>query len=308
MEEAKVIKSTGRWYNVELENGELHTVGIRGKIRLKGIRTTNPVSVGDRVLVDFKDRDTGVITKILPRKNYIIRKSINLSKESHILAANIDRVYLLVTLVAPETHLTFVDRFLVTAEAYGVPATLLFNKMDLYMEEHLPLVEETMDIYRNVGYECVGVSALDSSSIDFLKEEIKGRQVMFAGNSGTGKSTLINALDPSLNIKTSDISITHLQGQHTTTFAEMHKLESGGYVIDTPGIRAFGVVDMDKNVISHYFPEMRELLNQCKFHNCLHLNEPECAVKEAVENGKIHPSRYRTYYELMNEDSGETYR
>lgn len=308
MKKGKVLKSTGKRYIVELEGGDVVEVGIRGRIRLKGIRTTNPVAVGDEVLVSLDEKGEGAIQEILPRRNYIIRKSIKLSKEAHILAANIDRAYLLVTLVLPETHLSFVDRFLVSAEAYRIPVTLLFNKMDVYMEEHLPLVDEVIEIYRNIGCPCEKISALNAENIEFLRDEIKGKQVMVGGNSGTGKSTLINALDDSLNIKTKEISYTHFQGQHTTTFAEMHQLKTGGYIIDTPGIKAFGVVHMDKNVISHYFPEMRALLNQCKFHNCLHLNEPECAVKEAVEGGEIHGSRYSTYLDLMYENQDETYR
>lgn len=308
MKKAKVLKSMGKDYLVELENGEVKEVGIRGRIRLKGLRTTNPVSVGDEVMVDFDKGESGAIAKVLPRRNYIIRKSINLSKEAHILAANVDRAYLLVTLVAPETHLSFIDRFLVSAEAYDIPVTLLFNKIDLYLEEHLPLVDDIMEIYQDIGYQCEKISALNKTNIEFLRDEINGKQVMISGNSGTGKSTLINSLDASLNIKTATISISHLQGQHTTTFAEMHKLSSGGYIIDTPGIRAFGIIDMDKQVISHYFPEMRALLNQCKYHNCLHLNEPICAVKDAVERGEIHPSRYATYLALMNEDEEEKYR
>lgn len=308
MKKAKVLKSMGKDYRIELENGEVKEVGIRGRIRLKGIRTTNPVSVGDEVMVDFDKGESGAIAKVLPRRNYIIRKSINLSKQAHILAANVDRAYLLVTLVAPETHLSFVDRFLVSAEAYDIPVTLLFNKIDLYLEEHLPLIDDIMDIYQRIGYPCEKISALNKTNIAFLRDEINGKQVMISGNSGTGKSTLINSLDSSLNIKTANISVSHLQGQHTTTFAEMHKLKSGGYIIDTPGVRAFGVIDMDKHVINHYFPEMRALLNACKYHNCLHLNEPLCAVKNAVESGEIHPSRYATYVSLMNEDEEEKYR
>ena len=308
MKKGKVLKSMGKNYIIELNDGEVIEAGIRGRIRLKDIKSTNPVAAGDNVMVDMEKDGTGMITEILPRENYIIRKSINLSKQSHILAANIDRAYLLVTLVAPETHLTFIDRFLVTAEAYRIPVTLLFNKMDMYFEEHLPLVDEIIEIYEDIGYPCEKISALNKTNIDFLRDEIKDKQVMLAGNSGTGKSTLINALDEDLNIKTTQISIHHLQGQHTTTFAEMHKLKTGGYIIDTPGVKAFGVVDFDKKVISHYFPEMRLLLNQCKYHNCQHLNEPQCAVKEAVEEGKIHPSRYDSYINLMTEDQTKSYR
>src|SRR5690554_2252463 len=308
LKKGKVLKSTGKWYIIELENGDILQAGIRGRIRLKGIKSTNPVAAGDEVMISENEDGTGVITEILPRHNYIVRKSINLSKQSHILAANVDRAYLLVTLFAPETHLAFIDRFLVAAEAYRIPVTLLFNKIDVYEGEEILIVDEIMAMYENIGYPCHKVSALNKTNIDFLRNDIKDKQVMIAGHSGTGKSTLINALDSNLDIKTAEISIHHMQGQHTTTFAEMHKLQTGGYIIDTPGIRAFGVIDLDKKVMSHYFPEMRALLNQCKYHNCMHLNEPECVIKEAVEDGQIHPSRYSTYVDLITEDQSETYR
>lgn len=308
LEKGKVLKSTGKRYIVELKDGSIAEVGIRGRIRLKGIKTTNPIAVGDEVTLQFTDGKDGVITDVSPRRNYIIRKSVNLSKQAHIIAANIDRAYLLVTLAAPETHMAFIDRFLVGAEAYRIPVTLLFNKMDFYFEEHLPLVDEVMEMYESIGYPCHKISALKQENIEFLREEIKGKQVVVNGLSGTGKSTLINALDSNLNIRTSNISISHLQGQHTTTFAEMHQLQTGGYIIDTPGIRSFGMYDLDRRIISHYFPEMRELLNKCKFHNCLHLNEPDCVIKEAVEEGEIHSSRYATYVDLMSEEGDEHYR
>lgn len=309
LQTGRVIKSMGKWYNVLLEDGSNISCRIRGKVRLEGVKTTNPIAVGDEVELDLLEKeDGGVIHSIHQRKNYLVRKSVNLSKRSHILAANIDRAYLLVTLVAPITHLAFIDRFLVAAESFRIPVTLLFNKMDLYFEEHLPLVDEIAAIYENIGYPCYKISALNKENIEFLRDEINGKQVMISGHSGTGKSTLINALDNNLTIKTSEISSHHLQGQHTTTFAEMHPLKSGGFIIDTPGIKAFGIIDLEKEVISHYFPEMRELLNKCRFHNCLHLNEPSCAVKDAVENGEIASSRYSTYLDLIQEDEKENYR
>lgn len=309
LQTGRVIKSMGKWYNVLLEDGSTISCRIRGKVRLEGVKTTNPIAVGDEVELELLEKeDGGVIHSIHQRKNYLVRKSVNLSKRSHILAANIDRAYLLVTLVAPITHLAFIDRFLVAAESFRIPVTLLFNKMDLYFEEHLPLVDEIAAIYENIGYPCYKISALNKENIEFLRDEINGNQVMISGHSGTGKSTLINALDNNLTIKTSEISSHHLQGQHTTTFAEMHPLKSGGFIIDTPGIKAFGIIDLEKEVISHYFPEMRELLNKCRFHNCLHLNEPSCAVKDAVENGEIASSRYSTYLDLIQEDDKENYR
>lgn len=305
----KVLKSTGKLYSVLHEN-TLYSCRIRGKIRLQGLKTTNPVAVGDEVELEITDEDLnqGVIKDVMPRHNYIVRKSINLSKQKHILASNVDRAYLLVTLVAPETHLAFIDRFLVSAESFRIPVTLLFNKMDMYFEEHLPLVDAMIEKYEKIGYTCQKISALKEENVQFLRDEIAGKQVMIAGHSGVGKSTLVNALDDNLDIKTNEISATHLQGQHTTTFAEMHPLKSGGFIIDTPGIRAFGIVELEKEHISHYFPEMRERLNHCKFNNCLHQNEPQCAVKEAVENGKIAKSRYINYLSLITDDEDDHFR
>lgn len=307
--EGKVLKSTGKWYSVLIEN-EVFDCRIRGKIRLQGLKTTNPVSAGDVVEVELLENEErqGVITKVYDRKNYIVRKSVNLSKQMHILASNVDRAYLLVTLVAPETHLAFIDRFLVAAESFRIPVTLLFNKIDQYFEEHLPLVDEVIEKYEKIGYPGHKISALNKQNIAFLQDEIKDCQVMIAGHSGVGKSTLINALDSNLSIKTKEISSYHLQGQHTTTFAEMHPLETGGFIIDTPGIRAFGIVDLEKEHFAHYFPEIRSLLNTCKFNNCMHINEPNCAIKSAVDSGDIASSRYSTYLGLMQEDQDENYR
>ncbi len=306
----KVLKSTGKWYHVLLTDGSIIDCRARGKLRLEGLRTTNPISVGDEVFLDEKrdEEGKGVILDYEQRVNYIVRKSTNLSKQMHILAANIDRAYLLVTLKHPETHTVFIDRFLVAAESFRIPVTLLFNKVDLLNDEERFDLEAIMDMYRVIGYECVAISAISQDYCAFLREEIIGKQVMIAGHSGTGKSTLVNALDSNLNLRIGEISAAHHQGQHTTTFAEMHPLESGGFIIDTPGIRAFGVVNLDKEVISHYFPEMRALIGQCKFHNCQHINEPNCAVKSELEAGTIYESRYWTYLQLMNNDEDDVHR
>ncbi len=309
-QKGKVLKSTGKWYIVELEDGSIVNCRIRGRIRLDELRTTNPIAVGDNVtLGDGQDEEGNrVIVDYDERKNYIVRKSTNLSKQKQILAANVDRAYLLVTTVAPVTHLAFIDRFLVSAESFRIPTTLLFNKIDTYTPDELEYIDALCYMYEKVGYPCYKISAVNHENIEFLKEEIKDNQVMISGHSGVGKSTLVNALDPALDLKTGEISQANKQGKHTTTFAEMFKLASGGYIVDTPGIRAFGIVDLDRDVISHYFPEMRERLNACKFNNCKHLNEPKCAVKEAVESGEIFESRYATYYQLMTEDENEIHR
>lgn len=306
----KVLKSTGKWYIVELDNGEIVNCRIRGKFRLDGLRTTNPIAVGDRVTIHEKLDEEGnrTILDYEERRNYIVRKSTNLSKQMQILAANVDCAYLLVTVSSPVTHLAFIDRFLVAAESFRIPTTLLFSKIDTYNEDELEYVDALCDLYSSIGYPCHQISAENNTNIDFLRTEISDKQVMISGHSGVGKSTLVNALDPLLDLKTGEISQAHQQGQHTTTFAEMHKLTSGGYIIDTPGIRAFGIVNLDKEVISHYFPEMRALIGACKFHNCQHLNEPKCAVKNAVESGEISESRYQTYLQLMTEDENEVHR
>jgi ribosome biogenesis GTPase len=249
-----------------------------------------------------------LITSILERQNYIIRRSVNLSKRSHILAANIDHVYLLVTVAAPQTQTGFIDRFLVTAEAYHIPITILFNKIDLCNEEQMARLERLLKLYSDVGYRCKTICAKRKDSVAFLKDEIKGKKVMFGGHSGVGKSTLVNSLDENLHLKTGEISEQHLSGQHTTTFAEMFPLQSGGYIIDTPGIRAFGLIDFDKTELSHYFLEMREVLADCKFNNCQHISEPHCAVKTAVDEGEIDPERYINYLNIMESDEEEVYR
>lgn len=305
-----VYKSTGSWYSVKTEENEVFECRIKGKFRMKGIKSTNPIAVGD--VVDFEldqstDEVAGIIHTIHDRKNYIVRKSVNLSKQTHIIAANIDIVFLLVTINNPPTTTSFIDRFLVTAEAYGIEAVIIFNKIDTYDEATLDEQLYLQYIYSNIGYKCLRISAAEGKGIDELKEMMKGKVSMFSGHSGVGKSTLVNALEPSLNLKTKQISDQHQQGQHTTTFAEMFELSFGARIIDTPGIRGFGIVDMEKQEIGDYFPEFFALKDQCKFNNCLHKEEPHCAVKEALENDEIAWSRYKSYIQIL-EGEDENYR
>lgn len=304
-----VIKSTGSNYLVD-DGNNIIDCKIRGKIRLAGIRTTNPVSVGDVVDFDMEQTcDMGVITRIHDRRNYIIRKATNLSKESHIIAANMDQCLLVTTLIMPETPLEFVDRFLVTAEAYKVPAIIVFNKCDLYTNGAEELLQDTMEIYQSIGYRCLAVSSVTGEGIDELREILRDKTTLLSGNSGTGKSTLINTVNPGLNLRTGEISVSNLAGKHTTTFAEMFKLDFGGNIIDTPGIRGFGIVRMSPEDVAHNFPEIFERLSDCKFYNCTHTHEPGCAVKEAVENGEICPSRYHSYLSIISdEEDGGKYR
>ncbi|WP_196890906.1 ribosome small subunit-dependent GTPase A [Aureivirga marina] len=303
-----VIKSTGSWYQVRHEDGTIYQCRIRGKFRIKGIKSTNPVAVGD--IVDFElepKKDTAVITDIHERKNYIVRKSVNLSKRTHIIASNIDIAFLLVTIDNPPTFEGFIDRFLVTAEAYQIPTVILFNKIDTITEETQEQKEYLEAVYGSIGYLCIDVSATEGINIDEVKELMKGKVSLFSGHSGVGKSTLVNTIEPDLDLKTSEISTQHKQGQHTTTFAEMHPLSFGGYIIDTPGIKGFGIVDFEKNELGNYFPEFFELKSECKFHNCLHVNEPKCAVKEALDRGEIAPTRYNSYLQMLEGDE-ENYR
>lgn len=299
--EGIVIKSTGSFYEVLSPEGEKVNCKIRGKFRLDDIKTTNPVAVGDRVIYTFSEKEkVSVITEILPRKNYIIRKSANLSKQAHIIASNIDHAYLVASLVLPRTSTGFMDRFLVTAEAFHIPASIIFSKADYYNEEVMNLYKDLKGLYENLGYTTFLVSAYNEKDILQLKELMKDKINLFAGHSGVGKSTLINAIQPGLNLKTAPISEQHFKGKHTTTFAEMHLLNSGGFIIDTPGIKEFGMYDFSKEEIAHAFPEFRERMQDCQFNNCLHINEPRCAVKDAVENGEIHQSRYYNYLGLIS--------
>ena len=275
-----VIKSTGSWYLVRAEDASVYKCRIRGKFRLEGIKSTNPVSVGDQVDFDLESKkETGVIVKIHERRNYIVRKSVNLSKQSHIIASNIDRAFLLITIDNPPTSTSFIDRFLVAAEAYHIPVTLLFNKVDTYSDEIAEIKEELCDIYTKIGYHCMEVSAKNGKHLDAVKALMQDKVSLFSGHSGVGKSTLVNAIEPGLNLKTLEISEQHQQGQHSTTFAEMHPLSFGGFIIDTPGIKGFGMVDFEKEEISGYFPEFFKLKQDCKFHNCMHIDEPKVRCK-----------------------------
>jgi ribosome biogenesis GTPase len=305
-----VLKSTGSWYQVKTDDGEVISCRIVGKLRLRGIKSTNPVAVGD--VVDFEMEDgenTGVIKEIHDRRNYIIRKSVNLSKQTQIIAANLDQAILIVTLDFPKTFPRFIDRFLATAEAYNVPGVVVFNKIDLYNEPTLDELEFFTYVYQDAGYKVLHTSVPGLLGLEELKEVLKDKTSLLSGHSGVGKSTIINTIQPELDLKTSEISSSHEQGQHTTTFAEMFDLSFGGSIIDTPGIRGFGLVDMEKEEIGDYFPEIFALKGDCKFNNCLHLEEPGCAVKVAVDAGKLAYTRYDSYVNFVEgTDDEENFR
>ncbi len=305
-----IYKSTGSWYTVKTELGVTYECRIKGKFRLKGLKSTNPIAVGD--VVDFEletdnDQTTGIINHIHDRKNYIVRKSVNLSKQTHIIASNIDQVFLLITLNNPPTLTSFIDRFLVTTQAYSIKTILLFNKIDTYDKDMLKEVKFLEHTYQKIGYECLEISATTGKNIDQVKAMMEGKVSMFAGHSGVGKSTLVNSIEPNLDLKTKEISMQHSQGQHTTTFAEMYDLSFNAKIIDTPGIKGFGIVDMNKEEIGDYFPEFFALKQDCKFNNCLHVEEPKCAVKDALEANQIAYSRYRSYLQMLEGDN-EHYR
>ena len=305
-----VYKSTGSWYYVKSEENKFYNCRIKGKFRMKGIKSTNPIAVGDVVDFDLDetvDEVNGIITNIHDRKNYIVRKSVNLSKQTHIIASNIDIGFLIVTINNPTTTTSFIDRFLVTAKAYGIEAILIFNKIDTFDEATLDEQLYLQHTYQEIGYKCLRVSATDNKGVSELMDLMKGKVSMFSGHSGVGKSTLVNAIEPTLNLKTKEISNTHSQGQHTTTFAEMFDLANDIRIIDTPGIRGFGMVDMEPQEISDYFPEFFALKGDCKFNNCLHKEEPHCAVKNALDEDKIAWSRYQSYLKILEGDE-EHYR
>ena len=311
MKKGLVIKSTGSWYSVEDETGKLFSCKIKGKFRIKGIKSTNPVAVGDIVHFSVQEQSEngnkiGIITSIDDRKNYIVRRSINLSKQSHIIAANIDQAILIVTLKYPVTTTTFIDRYLASAEAYRIPVLLVFNKFDKLTNNQKSELQSLIEVYQNIGYQCLTTSAVDNIGINDFKEAIKNKTNVINGHSGVGKSTLINLIQPGLNIKTKELSDIHKSGKHTTTFSELFKLDFGGYIIDTPGIKGFGMLDMEAWEISHYFKEIFEISENCQYNNCSHTHEPGCAVKEAVENGEIAYSRFVSYLGLLEDD--EKYR
>ena len=305
-----VYKSTGSWYFVKSEKGELYQCRIKGKFRIKGIKSTNPIAVGDSVEFDIENKGgekIGVITLIHERTNYIVRKSVNLSKQTQIIASNIDLAFLLITINNPPTLTSFIDRFLVTAQAYSIQVILVFNKIDSYKAEEKSEILYLKGIYEAIGYTCVEVSAIKNRNLNIIKDLMKGKTSLFSGHSGVGKTTLLNTLEPGLNLKTKEISFQHQQGQHTTTFAEMFDLSFDAKIIDTPGIKGFGVVAIEKEELGDYFPEFFALKNRCKFHNCIHVNEPQCAVKDALEEEKVSWSRYKSYLQII-EGEEENYR
>jgi ribosome biogenesis GTPase len=311
MEQGLVIKNTGSWYIVRTTDGTERNSKIKGNLRLKGFRCTNPVAVGDNVEIEVKDDGTAFIRSILPRRNYIIRRASNLSREFQILAANLDMAVLVVTLVNPETSTVFIDRFLATAEAYQVPVTIVFNKIDLLAEpEDRELLDAIVYLYRSIGYTVIPTSVMTGEGLDMLRELLKGKTALFSGNSGVGKSSIINELVPDAKLKVGDISEVHHTGMHTTTFSEMLDIpgDNAGHIIDTPGVKGFGTIDFEKSEVAHYFPEIFKVSKECKYNNCTHTHEPGCAVLEAVENSRISQSRYNSYLSIMDDANPDKYR
>jgi ribosome biogenesis GTPase len=303
--EGIVVKSTGSWYEVMKPDLQIVNCRLKGKFRLQGLKHTNPVTVGDKVNFEMEpNSENGVIFSIENRKNYIIRKASNLSKQTHIIASNIDQAILMVTIAFPTTSLGFIDRFLATAEAYHIPTTIIFNKVDLCTDILEDVLNDTIHLYHNqVGYNYIKTSVNDQIGLNEVKALLKDKTTLVAGHSGVGKSSLLNGIEPNLNLKTGEISKSSFNGQHTTTFAQMHPLSFGGFIIDTPGIREFGVVDLNNAELSHYFKEMKPYIGKCRFNNCKHMNEPQCAVLEAIEQGIIPAERYQSYLSIMaNED------
>ncbi|MFL1683400.1 MULTISPECIES: ribosome small subunit-dependent GTPase A [Bacteroidales] len=303
-----VIKNTGSWYLVKTEEGKSIECKIKGNFRLKGIRSTNPVAVGDRVKIETNKEGSAFIYEIEERKNYIIRRSSNLSKESHIIAANIDQAFLVITANYPKTHTTFIDRFLATAEAYRIPVQLIINKTDLYDKDDWELTEGIRYLYTTIGYNCYLVSTKTGEGLEQIKELLKGKITLFSGNSGVGKSTLINTILPELNLKTGSISASYHKGMHTTTFSEMFSLPDGGYIIDTPGIKGFGTIDFLPEEVAHFFPEIFQISHNCRFNNCTHRHEPGCAVLAALEEHLISESRYNSYLSIIDDNTDGKYR
>lgn len=310
MNEGLVIKNTGSWYIVKTDDGREINCKIKGNFRLKGIRTTNPIAVGDRVSILPNNDGSAFITAINERRNYIIRRASNLSKEAHIIAANLDQALLIVTLAHPVTSTTFIDRFLATAEAYRVPAVIVINKIDLLTDdEDREYLEAVAYLYRSIGYKVIEVSAESGEGIEKLSKMLDGKVTLFSGNSGVGKSSIINKIIPDLNLRTAEISTTHDTGMHTTTFSEMFPLpQANGYIIDTPGVKGFGTIDFDKSEVAHFFPEIFEISHDCRYNNCTHTHEPGCAVTAAVEDSRISQSRYNSYLNILEDSEQDKYR
>jgi len=297
-----VMRSTGSWYDVRSIEGTIMQCRLKGKFKIKGFKVTNPIAVGDKVVYELEDevRNAGIISDILPRENYIIRQSVHKTAHGHLLATNLDQAILIATLDFPRTSLGFIDRFLVAAESFRIPTVLVFNKLDLFKEEQIAYQHELTELYESLNYKCIFTSAVDGTGVDDFFNNLKGKVSLISGHSGVGKSTLVNAIAPDLDLRTSEVSTFANKGVHTTTFAEMFEIAPETFIIDSPGIKELGLADMEKEEIGHYFPEILEIMSQCRFHNCMHLDEPNCAVKEAVMEERIAQSRYFSYLSMMD--------